>query len=38
MNAARSLLRFVGVPVTKHSWAKEDHWERLLTIHQFPSG
>ena len=30
MNAARSLLRSVGVSVTKHSWANEDHWVKLL--------
>lgn len=36
MNAARSLLRSVGVSISKYNWRKEEHWEKLLDHPDIP--
>jgi transposase len=36
MNAARSLLRSVGVSISKYKWGKPDQWEELLNNPAIP--
>ena len=36
MNAARSLLRSVGVSISKYNWRKEEKWEQLLGHPRIP--